>query len=212
MLGAAPQTLAAGMQRYSAKAPGPVHAHAGRVRAEVPPPGQAVPAEPADDVPLPADHVPGLEAPHIASDGRHRPRELVADHERGADRPSRPVVPVVDVDVGAADRGLVDPDEDVVDARLRDGDLLQPEARLRPRLDDRPHGRHGLGLPRVTAAFRLGLPNGEEHGSGRALVSRGMVPREAGPGEPHDARWRGARAVPRPIMIRPTPAIANTTS
>ena len=94
--------------------PGPVDADALRVLAEVPAAGQAVAADPADDVALAVDQVALLEAldggAHLLDDAD----ELVADHHGRLDRLLGPVVPVVDVDVGAADGGLLDPDQDVV--------------------------------------------------------------------------------------------------
>ena len=60
------------------------------------------------------------------------------DH-RHRDRLLRPGVPRVDVEVGAADAGLAHADQDVVDPDLRLGDVLEPEARLGPRFDERLH-------------------------------------------------------------------------
>ena len=39
----------------------------------------------------------------------------------------RPVVPFVDVQIGAADAGAVDADQDVVDADLRFGNVFEPQ-------------------------------------------------------------------------------------
>jgi hypothetical protein len=52
------------------------------------------------------------------------------DH-RHRDRLLRPGVPFVDVQVGAADAGFADLDEDIIDADLRLRDILEPESALR---------------------------------------------------------------------------------
>ena len=116
-----------------------LHAEPDRVRAEMPPPGHAVAAAPAHDVPLAADEVADLEAADVRADLDDLADELVPDHHRHRDRPLRPRVPVVDVQVGAADPGLVHPDQDVVDPDLRRGDVLEPEARRRLSLHERLH-------------------------------------------------------------------------
>ncbi len=61
-----------------------------------------------------------------------------------------PLVPVVDVDVGAADGRLADLDEDVVGADLGDRHLLHPDAGLAPGLDE--------GLQAITPISRPTLP------------------------------------------------------
>jgi hypothetical protein len=54
--------------------------------------------------------------------------ELMADNEALADGGFGPGVPVVDVEVGAADAGVENADLDVVDAHLGLGYVLKPEA------------------------------------------------------------------------------------
>ena len=90
---------------YSANAPGALHADAVRVRAEMAAPGHAVAAAPADDVALAADEVADLEVADVRADLDDLADELVPDHQRHRNRPLRPRVPVVDVQVGAADPG-----------------------------------------------------------------------------------------------------------
>jgi hypothetical protein len=50
----------------------------------------------------------------IAADSDDLARKFVAGDKRHRNRPRRPVVPLPDMDVGAADAGLVDADQDVV--------------------------------------------------------------------------------------------------
>ena len=122
-----------------------VHAHALRVLAQVTPARQAVAAHPADDVALAVHQVALLEALHQAPDLLDDSYELVADDHRGLDRALGPVVPVVDVDVRPADRGLLDADKDVARAGKGHRSLNELEAGPRPCLGDRSHrrGSHG---------------------------------------------------------------------
>src|SRR3546814_18310055 len=84
----------------------------------------------------------------------------MADHQPGLDRALAPLVPQVDVQVGAADRRLLELDQDLVRARLRHRDLLHPDALGRFALDQRLHGRGTLrglaGQWRHGVAWRSG--------------------------------------------------------
>ena len=73
-------------------------------------------------------------------DGDDLAAVLVADLHRHRDRALRPGVPLPDVDVGAADRGLAHADQHVVRARLGLRQLAEPDPGLRPRLDQCLHG------------------------------------------------------------------------
>src|SRR5581483_6297856 len=126
----------------------PLDAEPDRVCAEVPPAGQAVPAAAADDMALAADEIADREVADVRAELDDLADELVADDHRHRDRPLRPRVPAVDVEVGATDAGLVDADQDVVDSELRLRDLLEPEALGRPGLDERSHAAATLHLVR----------------------------------------------------------------
>jgi hypothetical protein len=117
-----------------------LNAEADRVRAELTAPRHAVTAAPADDVALAADEAADVEAAHVRADLDDLADELVPDHQRDRNRPLRPGVPVVDVQVGAADPGLVHPDQDVVDPDLRRRDVLERQACCCLRLDQCLHG------------------------------------------------------------------------
>jgi hypothetical protein len=119
--------------------PGAIDADTLRVGAQLPAPGHAVAAAAADHVALAAHEVAGVEVADVVSDGNDLAHELVADDERHRDRALRPGVPAVDVHVGAADSGAVHADQDVVDAVLRLGHVLQPQASFRPALHKCAH-------------------------------------------------------------------------
>ena len=112
------------------------------MRAEMPPAGHAVAAPAADDVALAAHEVAHREVADVRPEPDGLADELVADHHRHRDRLRRPLVPLVDVEVGAADPRLVNADQDVVDPDLGLGHVLQPEPFLGLGLDQGTHGRH----------------------------------------------------------------------
>src|SRR5690606_37148240 len=97
--------------------------------------------------------------------------ELVADHQPGLDRALAPFVPQVDVQVGAADGGFLELDQDLVRTRLRDRDFLHPDALGGFALDERLHGRGDLrGL---AGDWRHGVAGRSEAG---ARLYRPAVP------------------------------------
>jgi hypothetical protein len=96
----------------------------------MPPAGQTVSTPPADHVPLAADDVAQVKVVNVRADFDDPPYELVPDNQRDRDRSLRPVVPVVDVHVGAADPRAQHLDQHIVDADLRLGHVLKPQADL----------------------------------------------------------------------------------
>ena len=75
-----------------------------------------------------------------------RPAELVSERERRPHALRRPLVPLVDVEIRSADGGRFDPDEHLVLAGRRYGNLVEDEARARIALADRAHGLHAGDL------------------------------------------------------------------
>ncbi len=117
MPGECSHTLDMGRARYSANAPGPVDPDAAGVGAQVAPAGHAVAAAPAHHVALAGDDLARVEVDDVGPHRHDLADKLVAHHHGHRDGLLRPGVPVVDVHVGAADRGAPDLDQDVVDAR-----------------------------------------------------------------------------------------------
>jgi hypothetical protein len=79
-------------------------------------PGEAVAAAAADDVAFAADDLAGEEVVDVGADLDDFADELMPHGHRHGDGLLGPGIPFVDVQVGAADAGLADLDEDVVDA------------------------------------------------------------------------------------------------
>ncbi len=119
-----------------------------RLGAQVAPPGQAVAAAAADHVTLARHEVAGGEVGDVGAHVHDLADELVTDHERRLDRPGRPRIPALDVEVRAADPGLVDADQDVVDADRGDRHLAQLQTRTGSGLDQ---GQHRAGPVRLVA-------------------------------------------------------------
>ena len=70
--------------------------------------------------------------------------EFVPDHHGDGDRLLGPGVPVINVNVGAADRTFLDADENVVRSDLGNGNFFQIEARFALTFDQsRHHFAHG---------------------------------------------------------------------
>ena len=111
------------------------------MRAEVAASGETVAAAPADDVAFAAHDLAGEEVRHVHADGGDFPDELMPDDHRHGDRPLRPGVPFVNVEVGPADAGAIDADEHVVEAAFRFRHIFQPEAGFAFRFDEGFHGR-----------------------------------------------------------------------
>src|SRR5690606_3331072 len=118
---------------------GDVDPEAPRLLAEVPAAGEAVAALAADDVPLGGDQLADLEPLYVAAQGGDVAGELVAHGHGGGDGRPGPVVPLVDVEVGAADARGVHPDQDLVRTGLGYRDLLEGESRAVGMLHQRPH-------------------------------------------------------------------------
>ena len=148
---------------------GPLYPEPDGVRTQVPAPCHAVPAATADDVPLAADEVADLEVAHVGADRGRLTDELVADNHRHGNRLLRPGIPAVDVQIGAADPGLPDPDQDVVHTDLRVGYVLEPEAFGGLGFNQRTHALGTLhsppaarsgGVEVLTDVVRAGFANG----------------------------------------------------
>src|SRR5580693_4301013 len=108
--------------------------------AEVAAAGEAVAAASADDMAFAGDEVADLEVGDVGADGRKFADELMADDHGNGYGLLGPLVPLINMDIGAADSGAADADEDVVDAVFGLGNVLEPEAALRARLDESSHG------------------------------------------------------------------------
>jgi hypothetical protein len=109
---------------------GTIHPDARGERAKMAAAGKAVAAAPAGDVALAADDVAGVKVVHVGADFDNLADKLMPDHHWYRDGLLRPLVPVVDMDIGPADACVAHADQHVVDAVLRFGNILQPQTAL----------------------------------------------------------------------------------
>src|ERR1035438_752927 len=109
---------------------GAIDSYSARMRTKMPPAGHAVAAASADDVTLPTDPVANLEVCHVRADLHNFADKLMADHQRNGDRLLRPTVPLIDVQVCAADCRQQNADFHIVDAQLRLLNVFNPQTAL----------------------------------------------------------------------------------
>ena len=130
-----------------------VHSHALRVRAQVAPPRETIAAAPADHVPFPADQIAGMKIRHVGSDFDNLSAEFMPDDQRHVNGGARPIVPVVDVQVGAANSRAQHANFDVVDAGFGLGNIFEPQASLGAALNE---GFHSGCPPALSVRFGKG--------------------------------------------------------
>ena len=118
---------------------GSVHTDSAGAHAQVAPAGQTVATTAANHMPLTGDQVAGLKIMDIAADLGHPADKLMADmHGHGYGFPG-PIIPIVNMDIGAADCGFMDLYQHIVDTNLRNGHFFQPQSRFRSGLDQGVH-------------------------------------------------------------------------
>src|SRR5207302_1111743 len=120
------------------------------------------------------DEIAGEKVGHIGPDVHDPADELVADRHGNGDGFLRPHVPLVDMDVGAADPGPQHLDEDVVDADRGCLDIFQPQAGLAPALYQCFHIDHDSAVRLETC--RRGAGAGDSVGG----YARATVPAPRG--------------------------------
>mmetsp|Transcript_59741 Transcript_59741/g.134370 ORF Transcript_59741/g.134370 Transcript_59741/m.134370 type:complete len:248 (-) Transcript_59741:59-802(-) len=177
-----------------------VHAHADRAPAEVPDASTAVPAVAADDVALAAHAVAHLEALHALADLHDRASELVTDGHALRYRLLRPLVPVVDVHVSAADRRSIHLDEHIVVAGPGHRLAVHPDPSLGLGLRKRLHGGprvDGL-VPACAARAAPGVAEGRPGAGLRREPARPLHPArdEPAPADAKPAGRHGAHRTP----------------
>src|ERR1700733_11407423 len=118
---------------------GAVDADAGGVGAEMAAAGEAVAAATAGHMAFAGDEVADLEVGDVGADGGDFSDEFMADGHGDGDGLLSPLVPLINVDIGAADACAANADEDVVDAIVGLGYILEPEAALGAGLDECSH-------------------------------------------------------------------------
>ncbi len=93
--------------------------------------GTAVAAMTAGDVTFAGDPLADFEALDFAADLDDLADKFVADSHGDGNGILAPFVPIVDMDIGAADGRLFDFDQDIIVSGLRFRHILHPDAGLR---------------------------------------------------------------------------------
>ncbi len=106
--GIVPPDVAHGQRNVFGECSGAIHADALRMRAKMPAPGQAVAATPADHVAFAADDFAWMKVVDIRADFDNFADELVPDGHGNGNGGSRPIVPFINMQIGAADAGVGD--------------------------------------------------------------------------------------------------------
>jgi len=93
--------------------------------------GQAIAAVAANQMPFTGYDVSRFEIVDIAADFIHRTDKLMPHMHGNLNRFLSPVIPVINVNIGAANGGFVNFNQNIVDADVRDRHIFQPDTRLR---------------------------------------------------------------------------------
>src|SRR5690606_38075523 len=107
-----------------------VNPDADRVDAQVARSRATVAAMPANQVAFPGNALTDVQTAHGLPESFDHADELVPDLHRHRNGPLRPLVPVIDVRVGPADRGLFDPDKYGVRPYAGLGNVVHPDTPL----------------------------------------------------------------------------------
>src|SRR5262249_57762126 len=118
---------------------GAIDANALRVWAKMSPSGQTISTVSTGDVSLAHDEIALCETFDVITHGIDNAYKFVTNYQRHWNRFLRPCVPVVNVHVGPADRRFKYADEHVVAANCWNGNVLEPQTWLSPRLYDSLH-------------------------------------------------------------------------
>src|SRR5262245_24098159 len=127
--------------------PLPIDADTFRIWTKMTPSRETVAAMPADNVPFAGNEVARRKTLNPFADALHDTNKFMPDDHWYRDRLLRPGIPVINVNVGPADRSFFNPNEYVIVAYRRHRDFFQPKTWLRFAFDQRLHRLlHGLRL------------------------------------------------------------------
>src|SRR6185437_7880184 len=109
------------------------------MRAEMPASRQTIAAAAADHMAFSAYNFARMKVVDVRSHRHNLADKLMTDDERHGNGGLRPRVPVINVQVSAADASFKHPDQHIIDTRFRDWNFFEPQARLCMALDQRLH-------------------------------------------------------------------------
>ena len=106
----------------------PVDSYSLSVRAKMASARQAIPAAAASHVPFAAHDVPGIKIRHVRAHLHNFAHKLVPDHHRNLDGFLRPIVPLINVQIRAANPRAVHANEHVIDPDFGRFHVLEPKS------------------------------------------------------------------------------------
>jgi hypothetical protein len=171
-----PPDVGHGQRNELSERPLAVNADAQRVRAKMPSACKAIAAASADHVSFAADDIARIKIADIRPDLDDLTNKFVADRHRDRNGFLRPLVPLVDVNVGAADAGIAHAYQHIVDADSRLGNIFEPQTRLCLSLNQ---CFHSLLLPSLMTGFRTRHKTAMPHPIQATLFFRAANPEAA---------------------------------
>ena len=91
---------------------------------------QAIAAPATDDVSFPAHNIAGIKVIYVRSNFNNFANKFMPDGHGNGHGSLRPIVPLVNMNVGAADACVVDANQHIIDADLGFTNLFQPQTSL----------------------------------------------------------------------------------
>lgn len=144
------------------------------MRAQMPPTSEAVATASTDHMSFAADNFTGMKVDNIRADLDDFAHELMTDNHWHGNSFLCPLVPIVDMDIGAANSGPIDTNQHVIDADCRFGHLVEPKPRFRLLLNKCFHGLRTFPRMKVVVRVfdRLASVGKIEYIDGHALMPR----------------------------------------
>jgi hypothetical protein len=124
------------------------------MRAQMPPASQAVAASAADHMTFATHQIAGAKIADVRSHLNDFADKFMTDGHWYGDGALRPIVPAVDMNIGAANARAPDADQNIVDANGGFGDLFEPQTGLALALYKGFHV-DWMGSRRIAPAFLL---------------------------------------------------------
>ncbi len=120
-----------GDRKIFGKSTGSINSHTTGFHTEVPPSSQTVTTATANQMTFTGDEVTRFEVMNISAYLRHSSNKLMSHMHRNRYRPLSPFIPVVDMNIRAAYRCLVNSNQNIIDSNLGNRHLFQPDSGLR---------------------------------------------------------------------------------
>jgi hypothetical protein len=108
----------------------PIHSHSFGISAQMSPARETVTTSTTNNMTLATDHLPWKKIFNIRPDFNNLTDELMTYHHRHGDGFARPIVPIINVQIRAANTGAIDANQDVVEPDNRFWNILEPKPGL----------------------------------------------------------------------------------